>query len=331
MMLNKYLFSSGETARASYAHTFKANLYKTFTTFRLSMVQQPYLTTPCSASGRYYCLEEKIGQGASGIVYKAHDLAQPDIKVAIKRPRKDNQIIDIILNVQSRTMREAGFLQLIKHPHVVRYIDHGAEPEFSYVVMEYIPATLNHARASQEVIENYIAQIPLILKVLLDSNVAHCDLKAGNIGYVSETLKLLDFGLAVPFEHNFFHFNLPVQPHHPPELRRAQIVTKTTDTYSAGKILEYMVLGEYNYSATAAITKMKKIYGAAPPKSFQHLLGSMLRQQHFRRPNPLQLQELANNALRDLSRKKYFSAGADMPLAEASIDFFGSASSSSSP
>ncbi len=291
------------------------------------MVQQYGLTSPCSASGRYYCLEEKIGEGASGIVYKAHELASPDVKVALKRPRKNSREVEIILSAQSRTLREAGFLQLLKHPHVVGYIDHGCGPEFPYVVMEYVQATLARGKASQEAIENYIEQMPLILKVLQENNVAHCDLRPANIGYASETLKLLDFGLAVPFEHNFFHFNLPLQPHHPPELRRAQVVTKTTDTYSAGKILEYLVLGEYHHSATAAIAKMKRIYGAAPPKSFQRLLGSMVRQQPFRRPNPRQLEELANDTLRDLSQKEYFSAGANISLADAPIDFFGSNSS----
>lgn len=305
------------------------NLYKMFITFKLNMKSHPTFITPPSVSDRYYCLEEKIGEGAFGIVYKAYDLSHPEVPVAVKKPKEDIGRVNIISCAQSRTMREAGFLQLIRDPHVVRYIDHGSESGFPYVVMEYVPETLARVRVNQDVIENYIEQISVVLKVLQESNVAHCDLKAGNIGYVSEKLKLLDFGLAAPFEHNFFHFHLPVQSHHPPEFRRAQVVTRTTDMYSAGKILEQLVVGKYNLPASAAIEKMKQKYSAAPPKSFQHLLRSMLRQQPFRRPNPSQLLELANDALQDLRHKKYFSSFAAVPLTDAQIHFFGGASSSS--
>lgn len=281
---------------------------------------------PPSVSDNYYCLEDLLGEGSFGKVYRGHTLSAPEVSVAIKLPKMELKLSGILEGYR-RTMREAALLQKTSSPQVVRCFDYSRDSSFPYVVMEYVPHTLATLSPTPQIVEDIVIQLPEIITALHDAQIAHCDLRENNIGYVDGTLKLLDFGLAIPFQQSVLYMERQVQESLPPEFRRGNIVTKTTDTYSAGRVLERLLTGEYSASPAKAIAKMKEIYGQEPPRSFQRLLRRMLRPDHFFRPNPMELRILAQTALQDLQKNNPFTFEAMVPLADAGIDFGISSSS----
>ncbi len=285
-----------------------------------------YLLPP-SVTGKYYCIEHFLGEGSFGKVYRGYELSAPNQPVAVKLPK---MILNSkgILSAHRRTLREVGLLQRIANPKVVRCLDYGKDASFSYAVMEYVPTTLALVDVTPQVIEDCVEQLPELLDVLYKSRVAHCDLRENNVGYSNRTLKLLDFGLAIPFECSVMYLGRQAQGCLPQEFRRFNMVTRTTDTYSAGRILERLLTKEYARSPTRAIAKMKEIYGKEPPRSFQRMFRRMLRHDHYLRPNPQQLKGLSQEVLQDLRKSNPFSLEETVSLAEAGIDFGLSSSSS---
>lgn len=173
---------------------------------------------PPSVSGNYYCIENLLGQGSFGKVYLGHSLSAPDVPLAVKLPKIELKLSGI-LEGYNRAMREAALLQKTSSPHVVRCFDYSQNHFFPYVVMEYVPHTLAELSLTPQIIEDAVAQLPEIIAVLHKANIAHCDLREMNLGYVERTLKLLDFGLAIPFEHSMIYAGRQAQECLPQEFR----------------------------------------------------------------------------------------------------------------
>lgn len=279
-----------------------------------------------SDSGRYYALEEKVGAGAHGEVFRGYDIDRPNVMVAVKYANSlPNQ--SAMNGANSRIMREGGFLMNIHDPRVVRYKDVCTQHK-PFIVLEYIPHTLANVPVTQKVIMNYIEQMPGLLSLLQEQNIAHCDLKRDNLGYTQRIVKLLDFGFAIPFEHAVTYPKKEGKMHHAPEFRDYDWVTRTSDTYSAGRVLEHLVTGTNVRTVTEFRKNLAQVH-AHIPESFVDLCKALMKEDSMKRPTPKKMQPLVATVLRDLGHEEYFSCVPSVPLANADINFFGSASTSS--
>lgn len=178
----------------------------------------PMAFGPLMDDGRpRYLLQERIGSGAFGDVYKAVDRllseeghpAMVAVKILFDRSKKDDALPRQRLMQRSRLLEEATKARRIDHPNVVRVLDRGvASDESAYIVYELIDGgdldRWFHGRSTAAVgvreAAALLAKIARGVQAAHSAGLVHCDLKPGNIILTSEgEPKVADFGIAVRY------------------------------------------------------------------------------------------------------------------------------------
>ena len=145
----------------------------------------------------HYSIEEEVGAGGMGIVYRARDLRH-DRTVALKVLRPE-----IALSVgKDRFLREVRIEAGLTHPHILPVFDSGEGGGLLYCVTPFIEGESLAAKLKRE------SQLPCdealrICREIADAlmfahghDVIHRDVKPGNILLESGHAILADFGLA---------------------------------------------------------------------------------------------------------------------------------------
>ncbi len=168
------------------------------------------------SAGRYQ-IEQLVASGGMGAVYRAIDMR-------FKRPCAVKEMLDDFQNETERTQalewfaREATMLLDLNHPCIPRVRDFFAEDERNYLVMDFIAGRtlaeileqdgnvigVNGARGVSEArARGWARQICGVLSYLHRQTppVIFRDLKPSNIMVTAnDDLKLIDFGIARPFQ-----------------------------------------------------------------------------------------------------------------------------------
>src|SRR5437773_3197557 len=149
-----------------------------------------------------YVIQNVLGKGAMGVVYKAFD---PGIErvVAIKTVRKDLVDPDLVEQSMARFKNEAVAAGRLLHPNIVSVYEYGEDEANAFIVMEYVEGTglrdyLNR-RASFELgqINAIMSQLLIALDFAHERGVVHRDIKPSNlILTMSGSLKVADIGIA---------------------------------------------------------------------------------------------------------------------------------------
>ena len=149
-----------------------------------------------------YTLEQKLGQGGMGAVWRAEhrELRSP---VAIKVI--DEQIAgspDAI----GRFMREAQSAAALRSPHVVQILDYGTDRGVPYIAMELLEGESLATRLERlgrlppSEVGRIITEIARAIGKAHELSIVHRDLKPDNVYLVhndeAEVTKVLDFGIA---------------------------------------------------------------------------------------------------------------------------------------
>ena len=146
-----------------------------------------------------YRIEETLGQGGMGAVYRAYDINLA-VFVAVKENLFTTQ------DYARQFQREATILASLRHPNLPRVTDHFViEGEGQYLVMDYIEGEDLRHRLERDGQIDESACLPWFLEIAdalayLHSRtppILHRDIKPGNIKISSEDKAyLVDFGLA---------------------------------------------------------------------------------------------------------------------------------------
>ena len=207
-----------------------------------------------------YRLIELLGTGGMGEVYKAvraDEQFQQEVAIKLVRGGYDTQ------QILERFKAERQILATLSHPNIARLLDGGAtEDGLPYLVMELIQG---------ERIDSYCQRhrLPVRDRIKLFRDVCtavsyahqhlvvHCDLKPGNIFVTAEgTVKLLDFGVAkllsqAPRDAHEQRTVTVMRAWTPefasPEQVRGEGTTTSSDVYSLGVVLYWLLTGRSPY------------------------------------------------------------------------------------
>jgi tRNA A-37 threonylcarbamoyl transferase component Bud32 len=219
-----------------------------------------------------YTIEERIGQGGMGVVWKARD---PDLSrtVAIK-------VLAAHL-AQSRTarqrfQREARAAAAISHPHVLTIHAVEEQNQIPFLVMEYVSGgSLKEyvsARGKLTPVQTIqlSCQIAQGLAAAHAQGVIHRDVKPGNVmlheGGVR--VRLADFGLArVAFDNAELtsHDQAVGTPAYmAPEQLRGDRIDARADLFSLGCVMHFMLVGHSPFQGRTQGETIHKILGESP-------------------------------------------------------------------
>jgi eukaryotic-like serine/threonine-protein kinase len=150
----------------------------------------------------HYRVEDKIGEGGMGVVYKARD-THLDRFVAIKVLPPD-RVADP--ERRRRFVQEAKAASALRHPNIVTIHDIAEESGIAFIVMEYVPGKplsrlipRKGLRMSEAL--KYAVQIADTLAAAHAAGIIHRDLNPANVMCDDNgAIKVLDFGLAMTEE-----------------------------------------------------------------------------------------------------------------------------------
>lgn len=174
-----------------------------------------------------YRIEEEIGRGGMGVVYRAHDLRlRRDVAVKLLTAETSGE------DRRARLLAEARAASSLNHPVITTIYEVREEDGFIFIVMELLRGKtlreLASTRNEPKTVTRLGAQIAEGLAAAHEQGLIHGDIKPENVILLEDgRLKLLDFGLAR-------------QTFVAPSAIDSTVATASARTTSSGGTLAYM-------------------------------------------------------------------------------------------
>jgi len=251
----------------------------------ISTAAEPGLTSASGADseeeGRLigpYRIDDLIGRGGMGAVFRAHRETEFEQWVALKLVRRGLETPAVV----QRFHTERQILARLVHPNIARLLDGGTSDQGRpYFVMELIEGAPIDRDCDQRRL-NIRARLQLVLQVCgalqyaHGNLVVHRDLKPSNILVTEEGVpKLLDFGigklLGQEVEPERTDAELGSRPltlsYASPEQLLDRPITTASDIYSLGVVLYELLTGRlpYDLDAVNPVELGEAIMPTAPP------------------------------------------------------------------
>jgi tRNA A-37 threonylcarbamoyl transferase component Bud32 len=260
-----------------------------------------------------YTLQERIGQGGMGIVYRAqHELLQRPTAIKLLRAESVDGVS------LARFEREVQLASSLTHPNTIDIFDFGRTPEGSfYCVMEFLQGrTLEEVVRSEgplaaDRVIHLLNQIAGSLNEAHQRGLVHRDIKPSNImvceqGGIPDFVKVLDFGLArevEPTEGSDVTLTALVvgTPMYlaPERITDPTTVDRRSDLYSLGAVGYYLLTDRNLYDAPSASALLLQIPTEDPrppsqvttneiPQPLENLIMRCLARRPDNRPTDMQ-------------------------------------------
>jgi len=220
----------------------------------------------------HYRLEEKLGEGGMGVVYRAVDeklqrtVALKFLSAAVAG--KDE--------LRERFMQEARAASSLDHPNIctIFEIDEAEDGEM-FIAMAYYPGRtldtiLLEGPLEPERAVGIALQVARGLAVAHEELIIHRDIKPGNIMITDrETVKILDFGLAKLAGLTGLtrpDFTIGTPAYMAPEQIRSEKVDHRVDIWSLGVVLFEMITGRLPFKGDRTESMIHSILNDDPKR-----------------------------------------------------------------
>ena len=253
--------------------------------------------------GRYQ-VEETIGRGGMGVVYKAFD---PVLQRTVALKVLSGITLDDP-DARERLMREARSAGQLAHKNIIVIHDLGEDQGQPYLAMEYLSGVS---------LETYIRRGPMALDRIVDvavqicegldyahrRSIVHRDIKPANL-FMTESgeVKILDFGLVQIVSSSLTRSKsmMGTVSYMSPEQVRGERVDHRADLFATGAVLYELITRRKAFESDSLATTMYKILQDAPEPLERHVPGV-----------PAPLASVVDRALAKDAAQRYQSA-ADM-------------------
>lgn len=220
-----------------------------------------------------FLIEEKVGSGAMGVVFRA--VHEPTGKIAAIKVITGEA--EQKTNVLKRFEREAEILKAFRHKHIVRFLAVGRYQGTNYFAMEYVNGgTLEDVLDRRGFLPwreavDYSIEILDALQYAHDRHVYHRDLKPSNLLLTGKNqIKLTDFGIAKDEGAEALTATgrtLGTAAYMAPEqIRGDPPISHKTDLYAMGCLLFQMLTGHTPFKGNSAVVLMHQHLSEKPPR-----------------------------------------------------------------
>ena len=223
----------------------------------------------------HYRIDEEIGRGGMGVVYKATD-TKLDRSVALKFLPKDLSADE---EAKVRFIQEAKSASSLDHQNICTIHEIGEDENGTvFIAMAYyegqtIRKKISDATVGIEDAIDYAIQISKGLAVAHKAEIIHRDIKPGNLMVTGDgVVKILDFGLAkvsgssITREGKRYGTVLYMSP----EQARGERVSPATDLWSLGTVLYEIATGIRPFDAPYESAIFYAIINADPVPPSEH-------------------------------------------------------------
>ena len=215
-----------------------------------------------------YEIVGKLGQGAMGEVFRAHDPVL-NRAVAVKRISAG---LDADEMVRKRFQREAQSAALLSHPNIITVYELGIEGDQLFMAMELLDGIdLKHAlTARQMTLDEKIGVVQQICEGLAFAHahdIVHRDLKPANIHILpGGKVKIMDFGLARLSGSEMTTTGMVMgTPHYmSPEQVKGQKADARSDIFALGCVFYELLSGRKPFDAESMHGVLYKIMQEEP-------------------------------------------------------------------
>ncbi|KAF2841873.1 Pkinase-domain-containing protein [Patellaria atrata CBS 101060] len=220
-------------------------------------------STSTSARIQQYRIQKTLGEGSFGKVKLAvHELTGQQVALKIINRRKL-----VTRDMAGRIEREIQYLQLLRHPHIIKLYTVITNPNDIIMVLEYAGGELfdyivKHGKMAEDKARRFFQQIIGAVDYCHRHKIVHRDLKPENLLLDSNlNVKIADFGLSnIMTDGNFLKTSCGSPNYAAPEVISGKLYAgPEVDVWSCGVILYVLLVGRLPFDDEYIPTLFKKI------------------------------------------------------------------------
>ena len=200
-----------------------------------------------------YLLEDVLGEGSMGIVFRASRDDGSIVALKVLRPELSGDE-----SYRRRFEREGRIASSLTHPHLVEVVDSGEADGWAFLASRYVPGESLAQRLERdgplpvEAVVQIAGEVGTALDTLHASDLVHRDVKPSNVMLAEAGAELTDFGVARATADSVLTAPgrvVGTVDYLAPEVIRGEPAEPAADVYALGCLLYECVAGAPPFGA----------------------------------------------------------------------------------